>query len=205
MKRAGRPWQVTRSKDATFYAPLKWTEPRRIFVCEQSDFFHPGADEWRDDAYRVVRDVSRHTYLICTKRIERAQQHFQPWPNIWLGVTAENQEQYDHRALELLRLYHHVSWVSLEPLLGPINLGTWLLRFRPDGIGGDIEYSAVHWVVVGGESGPNRREMKIEWLEDIVAQCKAANVPVFVKQDNGPRPGMQGRIPDELWIKEFPE
>lgn len=69
-----------------------------------------------------------------------------------------------------------------------------------------LDHDNIHWVIVGGESGPGRREMRLEWLESIVQQCQAAGVPVFVKQASGPRPGMQGGIPDRVWnLKQFPE
>jgi protein gp37 len=217
-KRCGRDFsKVTRSKDATFYAPLKWKDPRRIFVCSLSDVFHPHTDMMRGEAFNVMLDTPQHTYLLLTKRPERLHDHsvypLEVLPNVWLGVTAENQEQADKRVPLLVETPAVMRFVSIEPMLGPVSLRQWFyeptgkfrtykgrrqlqLRYNPQ----------LDWVIVGGESGPNRRPMKIEWLEDIVEQCKAANVPVFVKQGNAFRAGQQGDIPDHLWkIKEFPK
>ncbi len=117
-----------------------------------------------------------------------------PLPNVWLGVSVEDQRRADERILNLLGTPAAVRWLSCEPLLGPIDLMNWLLMEPP-----------VDWVVVGGESGPGHRPMDPAWLEDIVEQCGGTATPVFVKQDSGHRPGKQGRIPDELWAyKEFP-
>lgn len=119
--------------------------------------------------------------------------------NVWCGVSVENQKWADIRIPSLLDTPAAVRFLSCEPLLGPVRLHTSLMVGiacePPDGIG---------WVIVGGESGPGHRPMDIGWLEAIVAQCRDAGVPVFVKQDSGPRAGQQGRIPDELWIHEFP-
>jgi protein gp37 len=123
------------------------------------------------------------------------------WPtelfNVWLGVSAENQPWYDIRCSALLGTPAATRFVSCEPLLGPIDLK--MSRFP-------VPYFAqgINWVIVGGESGPGHRPMDIVWLESIVTQCKDAGVAVWVKQDSGPRAGQQGRIPDDLWIHEFP-
>jgi len=208
-RRCGRDFsKVTRASNATFYAPSKWKDPRRIFVCSLSDFFHPNADEWRPDAWGVIHEASWHTYLILTKRPEFMAIDTLGWSQpsyVWLGVTAENQEQAEKRMPALVQIPAALHFVSIEPVLGPINLGTSLRRFRPDGNGGVIEYRSLDWVIVGCESGPNRRECKVEWIEDIVDQCRAAKVPVFVKQGSHRFPGRQRDIPDHLWkIKEIP-
>lgn len=117
--------------------------------------------------------------------------------NVWCGVSAENQHWADIRIPSLLATPAAVRFVSCEPLLGPIDLH--LPRVRvPSHVQG------IRWVIVGAESGPGHRPMDIVWLESIVSQCRDAGVPVYVKQDSGPRAGQQGRIPDELWIHEFP-
>ena len=122
-----------------------------------------------------------------------------PLPNVWLGVSAENEPWFNLRTEALLSTPAAVRFVSCEPLLGPIRMTASLMvgmALAPkDGI---------NWVIVGGESGPGYRPMDIAWLESIVTQCKAAGVAVWVKQDSGPRAGQQGRIPDDLWIHEFP-
>lgn len=126
-----------------------------------------------------------------------------PLPNVHLGVSVENQATADERIQLLLQTPAAVRWISAEPLLGPIDLtgyedGSW---WTEDGQETD---KRLDWVVVGGESGKGHRTMELAWLEQIVQQCRAAFVPVFVKQDSGPKPGQQGRIPDELWVQEFP-
>jgi protein gp37 len=224
-KRYGQdPTVVVRSK-TTFDAPLKWRERARVFTCSWSDFFHEAADAWRPEAWDIIRKTPHLTYQILTKRPERIWDHLPPdwgkgYPNVWLGVSVENQ-RFVKRTMELLGVPAVVHFVSVEPLLGPIRFTfkvateDWTAdvltgaAYRRMGRG-EIEYEMAHrvdWVIVGGESGPDgvRRDMKLEWLESVVRQCDEARVPVFVKQDSGPRDSQQGRIPDHLWArKEFP-
>jgi protein gp37 len=138
------------------------------------------------------------------------------WPsdlfNVWLGVSAEDQHWADIRISALLDTPAAVRFASLEPLLGPVDLHFCggvdaLERDWTGGPGGGsgAPHPFLDWVIVGGESGPGHRPMEIEWLESIVSQCQDAGVPVHVKQDSGPRSGMQGRIPDDIWkLKQFP-
>ena len=122
-----------------------------------------------------------------------------PLPNVWCGVSAENEKWFDIRTEALLDTPAAVRFVSAEPLLGPIRMRSTLL------VGAALDPKpGINWMIVGGESGPGHRPMDIGWLESIVSQCRDAGVPVFVKQDSGPRAGQQGRIPDDLWIHEFP-
>ena len=100
--RYGRdPETVVRSK-TTFGDPLKWAEPRVVFTCSWSDWFHEAADPWRDEAWDVIRRTPQHTYLVLTKRPERMEARIpwgafgDPWPNVWLGVSVENQ-RFAHR------------------------------------------------------------------------------------------------------------
>lgn len=102
-----------------------------------------------------------------------------------------------------------VRFVSAEPLLGPVDLRcvasahiASTLRMGVDALAPHA--ARVHWVIFGGESGPQRRPMSLGWLRAGVEQCRAAGVPVFVKQDSGPYPGNRGAIPDDLWVQEFP-
>lgn len=194
-ERYGRdPSVVVRSR-TKFRDPLKWRDPRFVFTCSWSDFFHPDADAWRPEAWEVIRQTPQHTYQILTKRPERIAGRFprdmENFQHVWWGVSIENQrwmQRLDHRHFPsyMARLF-----VSAEPLLGPIRFGSAIDR--------------VGWVIVGGESGPDYREMHLDWLRSVVEQCKAADVPVWVKQDSGPLPGQRGRIPDDLWIQERPD
>jgi protein gp37 len=140
------------------------------------------------------------------------------WPtemfNVWLGVSAENQHWADIRIPSLLDTpAAAVRFVSAEPLLGPIDLRVHLAGHCPEhdfpgGFCVQRHHRGVQhlsWVIVGGESGPGHRPMDVAWLESIVKQCQNAGVAVWVKQDSGPRAGQQGRIPDDLWIHEFPD
>lgn len=140
-----------------------------------------------------------------------------PFENIWLGVSVEDQRRADERIPLLLDTPAAVRFLSVEPLLGPVTL-----RPRPPdmrhlcircGEGPDAPHNhadgyrtrGLDWIIVGGESGPNARECDLHWIQSIVVQCREASVPVFVKQDSGRYPGKQGRIPDEFWIKEWPD
>jgi protein gp37 len=184
------PERVVRSK-TKFYDPLKWPDPAFVFTCSWSDFFIAEADQWRDEAWDIIRRTPHLTYQILTKRPARIRTHLpSDWPftNVWLGVSIESR-QYLYRADVLPEIPATVRFLSLEPLLedlGPLNL------------------SGIGWVIIGGESGPKHRPFEIPWLESIVQQCREAHVPVFVKQDSGARAGQRGRIPDELWIRELP-
>jgi protein gp37 len=194
-ERYGRdPSVVVRAAPATFRAPLKWKAPRFVFTCSWSDWFHEDADAWRPEAWEIIRQTPQHTYQILTKRPERIAGHFprdmENFQHVWWGVSIENQRwvrRLDHRHFPT---YLSALFVSAEPLLGRVNLQDHLSR--------------ISWVIVGGESGPDHREMNLDWLRAIVEQCKAAEVPVWVKQDSGRLPGQRGRIPADLWIQERP-
>lgn len=137
-----------------------------------------------------------------------------PLPNVHLGVSVEHQAAADERIPLLLETPAAVRWISAEPLLGPIDLRSFspfVAHLGAVGIECKHGYDAcptcdrgIDWVVVGGESGAGHRPMQMEWLAAIVEQCQRAQVPVFVKQDSGNKPGQQGRIPDDLWVQEFP-
>lgn len=212
--------------------PLHWRKPQRVFVNSMSDLFHGHVrDDFIDLVFGVMAAARQHTFQILTKRPSRMLEYIRglssdydrleeaargcgytlrcegiplvrwPIPNVGLGVSAEDQPWWDERVEVLGLVPSACRFVSLEPLLGPIDCGN-AFDAPPDG----SAYYPVDWVIVGGESGPGHRPMKIEWLASIVDQCCAANVPVFVKQDSGPLPGKQGRIPDHLWaLKEYPK
>lgn len=119
------PATVIRSKPATFNSPLKWKEPAKVFVCSWSDFFIEEADPWRDEAWEIIRNTPHLTYQILTKRPENIAGRLpEGWPfaNVWLGVTAENQEQADRRIPILLSTPASLRFVSVEPMVGRIDL-----------------------------------------------------------------------------------
>jgi protein gp37 len=147
--------------------------------------------------------------------------HFDMWerrwplPNVWLGVSVEDQKRAELRIHHLLGTPAAIRFISAEPLLGPVNLKAAVFMMGSER-GHGLTASYVHaggccrrfhgldWVIAGGESGPGHRPMDVAWVESLARQCQAAEVPIWVKQDSGPRAGQQGRIPDDLWIHEFP-
>jgi protein gp37 len=120
------PTKVRRTAPATFNSPLRWQEPRRIFTCSWSDFFHADADPWRADAWDIIKRTPQHVYQVLTKRPERIADHLpadwgKGYPNVWLGTSVENQ-RWTTRIPLLLAVPARVHWISAEPLLGPLNL-----------------------------------------------------------------------------------
>lgn len=177
------PTTVLRSKSA-FTAPLKWDEPKLIFTCSWSDWFIKEADEWRDEAWDIIKRTPQHTYQILTKRPERIEECLPDdwgfgYDNVWLGVSVEN-ESTKWRVNTLCDVEAKVRFISAEPLIGQID-------FRSDEIITRNFDNQIDWVIIGGESGNDSgkyqyRECKLEWMNQIVKDCEIANVPVFVKQ-----------------------
>lgn len=137
-----------------------------------------------------------------------------PLPNVWLGTSVEDQRSADERLPILLDTPAAVRFVSVEPLLEPVNLSRFLHGPRCSCVRGDDE-ATLHalgcsrtnwqkrwWVIVGGESGAKRRDCGVEAIVDVVLQCRRAKVPCFVKQNSAFRPGQQGRLPDWVWAKK---
>jgi len=196
-----------------------------VFVNSMSDFFDLRVPaEWREEAWSLMCRAKHLRWQVLTKRpglmAHWALTH--PWPDhIWAGTSVES-AKYLPRLDVLARVPAKVRFVSCEPLLGPLDLRPWMgctechdndARDTLCACGNLVDPTNgadprdLDWVIIGGESGPDevRREMRLEWLEDIVSQCQAAGVPVHVKQDSGRLPGLQGRIPDRLWaLKEKP-
>ena len=197
--RYGHDPSVIRRSKTTFRDPLKWEEPKRIFVCSWSDFFHEDVQpDLRILAWTIMRNNPRHTFLLLTKRPENIKymilsDWFKQSPNIWLGVTAENQEMAELRIPLMLQVPAARHFVSAEPLLGPLDLSKHM--------------GFIDWVIVGGESGPNFRPMKEEWALDIRDQCIAEGVPFFFKQWAGvnPRKDPRGKMLDGREWAENPQ
>lgn len=203
--------------------PLHLKKPRMIFVNSMSDLFHDKVPlNIISEAWSTMRRCeNKHIFQILTKRPERMEKLLLKGnyvlKNIWLGVSVENQQTADERIPLLLQTPAAVRWLSIEPMLDKIYLdvpiGHWE-NLRPDKLTGrsgnwikDYEMiEKLDWVVVGCESGHNRRECKLEWVEDIVRQCKEANVPVFVKQIqiNGKVVKDIEKFPTGLRIRQFP-
>lgn len=173
------PREVKRTAPATFNAPLHWPKtPARVFTCSWSDFFIEEADAWRDDAWDIIRRTPHLTYQILTKRPENIASRLphdwgkDGWPNVWLGVSGEDQKRLDERMPILLATPASLRFLSYEPALGPIDLRQY------------IKQGLLGWVITGGESGNagKYRPMEIEWMRSAQAQCSAYDVPVFNKQ-----------------------
>jgi protein gp37 len=185
MKQYGRDFgTVTRVK--AFNKPLTWKTPRVIFVNSWSDFFHQGGDNWRDEAWDIIKRTPQHTYQILTKRADRIWECLPDdwghgYSNVWLGVSTESQEAADRRIPHLLDVPVKVRFISAEPLLGPIKLSARALVL-------------LDWVIVGGESGPTARLMDMQWARDIRNECVAVGIPFFFKQQTAFRSGQKSYI-----------
>jgi protein gp37 len=172
--------------------PLRWRQPKRIFVNSMSDLFHESVSE--DYIRRVFEIMVRadwHIFQILTKRSGRltglAGQL--PWPrNVWQGVSVENAD-YTWRIVDLQQVPAAVRFLSIEPLLGPIP---------------KLPLGGIDWVIVGGESGGRRRPRAPEWAREIRDQCLTASVPFFFKQWGGRTPKSGGRILDARTWEEMP-
>lgn len=235
--------------------PLRWSRPRRIFVCAHGDLFHPAVpDEWIDRVFAVMALATQHTFQVLTKRPERAaaylrrvsaQALIEIWAaeagkiggdeaavrvlqndrtalrNVWLGTSVSDQTSADLRIPHLLAAPAAVRFLSAEPLLGPLDLGTiWLRSFGQRGSdlsnrlgdyvqplrGNFTDSPKINWVIVGGESGAHARVWPglADAARSIRDQCKAAGVAFFMKQMAGARKASMPPIPDDLMVREMP-
>lgn len=154
--------------------PLKRTKPTVYFVNSMSDLFHEGIpDEYIMKVFEVIRKAPQHTFQVLTKRAERMAQFFcdfEPPKNAWLGVTVEDRKYGIPRLDWLRKVPAYIRFVSVEPLLEEL---------------GKFDLSGIHWVIVGGESGPKARPMKQEWVLNIKRQCEKQRVHFFFKQWGG--------------------
>lgn len=174
--------------------PLRWKRPRLIFVNSMSDLFHEDVPvEFIRRVFETMNRAQRHTFQILTKRHERlaeiADTGLVEWTdNIWQGVSVEN-NRYVHRADYLRRVPSKVRFLSCEPLLGPLH---------------DLNLVGIHWVIAGGESGPNFRRVDPDNLRLIRDKCLAAGVPFFLKQIGGLRPTSGGKLLDGQEWQQMP-
>ena len=186
---AEHPYMLDPNNRAT---PYRWKKPRRIFIASMGDLFHKDiSDEFIRQVFKVVADNPQHHFQMLTKRSRRlaAMRNTLPWPeNLWAGVSIET-SNYLTRANHLKMVPASVRFLSLEPLLGPIP---------------NLDLEGIDWVIVGGESGKNRRPMKEEWVLDIKDKCHNHNVPFFFKQWGGFTPKANGRELQGNFYSEFP-
>jgi protein gp37 len=194
--------------------PLNWKTPRMVFVNSMSDLFHDDIpDAYVGSVFDVMEAATLHTFQVLTKRADRmvawtskryrtSQQSGgtkRPWPsNVWAGVSVESNKYLD-RIEQLRRVPASIRFISFEPLLELVDIAPTLLR-------------DIHWVIVGGESGPGARRMEAEWARHIHRACRKADVAFFFKQwgafnPSGRRVGKKvaGRILDGKTWSEFPE
>lgn len=162
--------------------PYRWVKPRTVFVNSMSDLFHEDVPaDFIQRVFNVMHECPRHTFQVLTKRSGRlcALADQLPWPgNVWMGVSVEN-EQVLHRIEHLRQVPAHVRFLSCEPLLGPLD---------------KLTLDKIHWVIVGGESGPGARPMQSAWVESILNQCEIQGVSFFFKQWGGPKKSRTGRL-----------
>ncbi|HXV11452.1 MAG TPA: phage Gp37/Gp68 family protein [Burkholderiales bacterium] len=161
--------------------PRRWRAPRTIFVNSMSDLFHSEIpDEFIERVFKTMNECPQHQFQVLTKRADRVvelAERFDWTPNIWMGVSVENQK-YAIRAVKLSQVPASVRFLSVEPMLGPIE---------------ELPLRGIHWVIVGGESGRGARPIELEWVKDVFRQCRDANVPFFFKQWGGVRKHVTGR------------
>ena len=162
--------------------PLKWKKPRMIFVNSMSDLFHEKVPlEFIQKVFEVMNQSHWHIFQVLTKlagRLSELTSKLTWTPNIWMGVTVENESVTD-RIDHLRQTDAHVKFLSMEPLIGPVN---------------NLNVSGIDWVIVGGESGPCARPMLEEWVLDIKQSCEVYAVPFFFKQWGGTNKKQSGRI-----------
>jgi protein gp37 len=173
--------------------PLEWKAPKRIFVNSMSDLFHVDVPlAYIQQVFATMNGAHWHQYQVLTKRADRLEELSAklPWsPHIWMGVSVEN-AKYIERIDHLRRTGAHVKFLSLEPLLGPLP---------------KLNLRDIHWVIVGGESGPNARPMDPKWVTDLRNQCRRAHVAFFFKQWGGVQKSKTGRTLEGRTWDQMPE
>jgi len=213
-----------RTSEANWRKPLAWNanheaflaahgRRQRVFCASLADVFDNAVDrEWRDDLATVILSTPNLDWLLLTKRIGNAGEMLGemfldgPPDNLWLGATIVNPEEADRDITKLLAVPARVRFLSMEPLLGPVDLGLMCENWSDDivmdpetgarecckkcdytGVG-----NAIDWVIVGGESGPNARPMHPDWARSLRDQCQAAGVPFMFKQWGEYGPASEG-------------
>ena len=172
--------------------PLHWRKPRNVFVNSMSDLFHEEIPvQFVEAVFETMNRASRHRFQVLTKRarvLSRLARRLKWTENIWAGVSVET-EEYLYRVDLLREVPATIRFLSLEPLLGPLPA---------------LDLSGVHWVIVGGESGPGARPLRQKWVLDIRDQCLASRIPFFFKQWGGVSKKRAGRrLEGRLW-DQFP-
>jgi protein gp37 len=177
--------------------PLRWQQPRKIFVNSMSDLFHEKVpDSYIEQVIAVMLEASWHVYQVLTKRAERLADFLSAVPSaatashVWWGVSVENKKSGVPRIQHLRRAPVRTRFLSIEPLLEDL---------------GRLNLAGISWVIAGGESGRSSRPMKREWVISVRDQCRNAAVPFFFKQWGGRNKRLAGRVLDGTTYDEYPE
>lgn len=178
--------------------PLRWSDPRMIFVNSMSDLFHDSVpDEYIERVCEVMAHARWHIFQVLTKRsprmsalLSRQLRKYAEMSHIWWGVSVENRKHGLPRIAQLQSTPASVRFLSVEPLLEDV---------------GQLNLSGISWVIVGGESGPGARPIDGKWIRSIRDQCEASKVPFFFKQWGGVHKKENGRSLDGAIHDGFPE
>ncbi len=176
--------------------PLRWKKPRMIFVNSMSDLFHKSVPRsYINSVFDTMEAADWHTFQVLTKRSSRMRDFLNsrysnsvPPAHVWMGVSVED-KRGAARIEHLKQSKSAVRFLSVEPLIGPV---------------GAVDLEGIHWVIAGGESGPNARVMHIDWAREIRDACRDQSIPFFFKQWGGFRPKSGGRILDGREWSEYP-
>jgi protein gp37 len=184
-------FKLTLHEDA-LEEPYGWKRARYVFVNSMSDLFHKDVPlAFVQRVFKVMNECPQHQFQVLTKRADRLEELAPKltWtPNIWMGVSVENQD-YTHRIDHLRKVPAAIRFLSVEPLLGPITR---------------INLKGIHWVIVGGESGPGARPLEADWVRRLRDKCQEQNVAFFFKQWGGVRKKKTGRTLDRREWNEMP-
>lgn len=172
--------------------PYAWKKPRMVFVNSMSDLFHKDVKlSFIKKVFSVMNENPMHQFQVLTKRSERlleVSSELKWTKNIWMGVSVENRD-YKYRIKHLQKVPAKVRFLSVEPFLGPL---------------GRTNLRGIHWVIVGGESGPRARGMDAAWVREVRDQCIEKDIPFFFKQWGGVQKKKTGRTLDRRTWNEFP-
>jgi len=174
-------------------APLKWKEPRKIFVNSMSDIFHEDlSDEVILSIFKTMNEASWHTFQVLTKRSERLRilcDRIVWTDNIWMGVTIES-NRYLRRVDDLRHTRAKVKFISAEPLLSDLD---------------NLNLNGIDWLIVGGESGQHCRPMQEKWALSLRDKAQISGVPFFFKQWGGTNKKKAGRTLQGQTYNEYPQ
>lgn len=197
---AGHPFEHgfdLKLKPDRLLQPLTWKKSKMVFVNSMSDLFHKEIPiDYLESVFDVMEKADWHIFQILTKRssllkrfVNSRYKNYKAPEHIWLGTSIEDQSKLSR--IEHLRDSNaQVRFLSVEPLLGPP---------------GKLNLEGIHWVIVGGESGPRCRSMEVDWVRSVRDQCTVQNVPFFFKQWGGIRPKAGGRELDGREWSQFPK